>query len=171
MVLYWICILSSKKSVLPHDSLWTIYGVPGKKKKKQSTHNIKERKNRNRILTMVEEQWWRWNNGGALMWFVLTIETEHSQHVNAINFFFFLGGGNLEQWWRSSKRRDKGVNTKRRERALTIEIDYSQHQHVNVIFFFFFVLAATCNNGGGGAANGDKKRDKGVNTKRRERES
>ena len=40
---------------------------------------------------MVEEQWWRWNNGGALMRFVLTIETEHSQHVNAIDFFF---------WWR-----------------------------------------------------------------------
>ena len=73
-------------------------------KKKQSTHNIKERKNRNRVLTMVEKQWWRWNNGGALMRFVLTIEAEHSQHVNAIDFFFF-GGGNLEQWWRSSKRR------------------------------------------------------------------
>ena len=68
------------------------------------------------------------------------------------------------------KRRDKGLNTKRRERALTIETDYSQHQHVNVIFFFF-VLVATCNNGGGGAANGDKRRDKGLNTKRRERES
>ena len=54
---------------------------------------------------MVEEQWWRWNNGGALMRFVLTIETEHSQHVNAIDFFFFFGGGNLEQWWRSSKWR------------------------------------------------------------------
>ena len=55
------------------------------------------------------------------------------------------------------KRRDKGLNTKRRERALTIETDYSQHQHVNVIFFFFFVLVATCNNGGGGAANGETK--------------
>ena len=32
-----------------------------KKKKKQSTHNIKERKNRNRVLTMVEEQWWSFN--------------------------------------------------------------------------------------------------------------
>ena len=61
------------------------------RKKKQSTHNIKERKNRNRVLTMVEEQWWRWNNGGALMRFVLIIETEHSQHINAIDFFFFFG--------------------------------------------------------------------------------
>ena len=48
---------------------------------------------------MVEKQWWRWNNGGALMRFVLTIEAEHSQHVNAINFFFLVaatwnnGGG------------------------------------------------------------------------------
>ena len=32
------------------------------------------------------------------------------------------------------------------------------------------VLVATCNNGGGGPANGDKWRDKGLNTKRRERE-
>ena len=87
---------------------------------------------------MVEKQWWRWNNGGALMRFVLTIETEHSQHVNAIDFFFLVaatsnkGGGAANR----DKRRDKGLNTKRRERALTIETDYSQHQHVNVIFFF-----------------------------------
>ena len=65
------------------------------------------------------------------------------------------------------KRRDKGLNTKRRERALIIETDYSQH--VNAIFFFFFFLVATWNNGGG-AANGDKWRDKGLNTKRREGE-
>ena len=72
---------------------------------------------------MVEEQWWRWNNGGALMRFVLTIETEHSQHINAIDFFFFFlvaatwnnGGGAVN----GDKRRDKGLNTKRRERALT----------------------------------------------------
>ena len=56
--------------------------------------------------------------------FVLTIETEHSQHVNAIGFFFFLiSGGNLEQWWRSNVEsqtetngKTKGLNTKRRER-------------------------------------------------------
>ena len=57
------------------------------------------------------------------MRFVLTIETKHSEHVNAIGFFFF----------------------------------------------FFISLTATWNNGGG-AANGDKRRDKGLNTKRRERE-
>ena len=56
------------------------------------------------------------------MRFVLTIETEHSQHVNAI-FFFFFSSGNLEQWWMSNVERQmetnggtKGLNTKRRER-------------------------------------------------------
>ena len=52
--------------------------------------------------------------------------------------------------------------------VLTIETERSQH--VNAIgFFFFFLVAATWNNGGG-ATNGDKRRDKGLNTKRRERE-
>ena len=106
------------------------------------------------------------------MRFVLTIEAEHSQHVNAINFFFLVAAtwNNGGEAANEDKQRDKGLNTKRRERALTIETDYSQHQHVNVIFFFFLVLVATCNNGGGGPANGDKWRDKGLNTKRRERE-
>ena len=82
-----------------------------------------EKKKKNRALTTKKKgkieteysQWWR-SNGGALMRFVITIKTEHSQHVNAIDFFFFFGGSNLEQWWRSSKRRDKGLNTKHRER-------------------------------------------------------
>ena len=53
------------------------------------------------------------------MRFVLTIETEHSQHVNVIGFFFFLvaatwnnGGGATN----GDKQRDKGLNTKHRER-------------------------------------------------------
>ena len=73
------------------------------------------------------------------MRFVLTIEAEHSQHVNAINFFFLVAAtwNNGGEAANEDKQRDKGLNTKRRERALTIETDYSQHQHVNVIFFFF----------------------------------
>ena len=54
--------------------------------------------------------------------FVLTIETEHSQHVNAIVFFFFFFTF-LEQWWRSNVEsqtetngKTKGLNTRRRER-------------------------------------------------------
>ena len=49
--------------------------------------------------------------------FVLTIETEHSQQVNAIGFFFFLNfwrqpGKVVEEQCRESdgdKRRDKGI--------------------------------------------------------------
>ena len=75
---------------------------------------------------MVEEQWWRWNNGGALMQFVLTIEIEHSQHVNAIDFFFVAATWNNGRGaTNGDKQRDKGLNTKHRERALTIETNYS----------------------------------------------
>ena len=50
--------------------------------------------------------------------FVLTIETEHSQHVNAIGFFFFFlnlwrqPGTVVEEQCRESdgdKRKDKGI--------------------------------------------------------------
>ena len=71
------------------------------KRKKKNRALITEKKGKieTEYSQMEEEQWWSFN---------------------AIDFFFFFGGSNLEQWWRSSKRRDKGLNTKRRERALTI---------------------------------------------------
>ena len=79
---------------------------------------------------MVEEQ------------FVLTIETEHSQHVNVIGFFFFfkkISGGNLEQWWRSNVEsqtetngKTMGLNTKRRERERELDVFFSLGLEISI---------------------------------------
>ena len=57
------------------------YCVKRKKKKKKTKHSQQKRKEKQKQST---------HNDGALMRFVLTIETKHSEHVNAIGFFFFL---------------------------------------------------------------------------------
>ena len=126
-----------------------------KEKQKQSTHNGGG--------AMVEvEQWWSFNA-------ICTHNRNRALTTRLCDRFFFLvaatgnnGGGAANR----DKRRDKGLNTKRRERALTIETDYSQHQHVNVIFFF-----CSGSNLEQWWRRSSKRRDKGLNSKRRERES
>ena len=81
------------------------------------------------------------------MRFVLTTETKHSEHVNAIGFFFFyFSDGNLNNGGGAAngdKRRDKGLNTKWRERERERE-----RERIKCILLLGLEIRIECNKQG-----------------------